>query len=94
MAAVDNSLLLLPRPERVSELQQSSTQEDTPAVFWNRSHLPQDWAKAMLSRSLADNEGVGSSEADVSEWSPELDGESRAIHKDFAQASFRALIDD
>jgi hypothetical protein len=32
--------------------------------------------------------------ADMSEWPPELDAESRAIHTDLAKASFRALPDD
>lgn len=58
MAVVDNTLLLLPSPERISELPQSSNQELSLAFFGDYAHLPSNWVEAMLARSLADNEGI------------------------------------
>jgi hypothetical protein len=58
--------------------------------YWTDPYLPDRVVSALFQTS----EPAEATMADMSEWPPELDAESRAIHRDLARASFRSLTED
>lgn len=59
--------------------------------YWTDTDLPVMGGVSLL---LTPSDQPEDSVADMSEWPPELDAEARAIHRDFAAASFRTLLED